>query len=79
MDINSTWFTFADTAEGKWLAQNCWKYGFIIRYPEGKEDITGYAYESWHIRYVGTELSTALHESGETLEEHFGITSFYSE
>ncbi len=79
MDINSTWFTFADTAEGKWLAENCWKYGFIIRYPEGKEDITGYAYESWHIRYVGMELAKTLHESGETLEEYFGITSYYDE
>ena len=79
MDINSTWFTFADTAEGKWLKQNCWKYGFIIRYPEGKEDITGYQYESWHIRYVGRELAKTLHESGETLEEYFGIDSVYRE
>ena len=79
MDINSTWFTFADKAEGKWLAENCYKYGFIIRYPEGKEDITGYAYESWHIRYVGKELAEKLCKSGETLEEYLGITSKYQD
>ena len=77
MDINSTAFSFADTAEGHWLAKNCWKYGFIIRYPQGKESITGYAYESWHIRYVGKELAEKLFRSGKTLEEHFGITSEY--
>ena len=78
MDINSTWFTFADTAEGIWLKNNCANYGFIIRYPEGKEEITGYAYESWHIRYVGTELAQKLTSEGITLEEYFGITSYYS-
>ena len=77
MDINSTAFSFTDTAEGHWLAKNCWKYGFIIRYPQGKESITGYAYESWHIRYVGKELAEKLFRSGKTLEEHFGITSEY--
>lgn len=79
MDINSTWFTFADTAEGKWLASNCYKYGFVIRYPEGKEDITGYSYEAWHIRYLGIELSRELYESGLTLEEYLSITSEYNE
>jgi len=78
MDINSTWFTFADTPEGIWLKNNCARYGFIIRYPEGKEDITGYAYESWHIRYVGEELAQKLTDEGLTLEEYLGITSCYS-
>lgn len=78
MDINSVYDSFADTAEAKWLANNCWKYGFIIRYPKGKENITGYKYESWHIRYVGKELAKVLTQSGQTLEEYFGITSVYS-
>ncbi len=78
MDVNSTAFSFADTPEAKWLADNCWKYGFVIRYPQGKEDITGYAYEAWHIRYLGKELAKELYESGLTLEEYLGITSQYS-
>lgn len=64
---------------GEWIAEHCWEYGFILRYPEGKESITGYKYEPWHIRYVGIELSTKLKESGLTLEEYFGITSSYTE
>ncbi len=63
---------------GEWIAAHCWEYGFILRYPEGKEDITGYKYEAWHIRYVGIELSTKIKESGLTLEEYFGITSSYT-
>lgn len=55
--------------EGKWLAANAHTYGFILRYPDGKTDITGYNYEPWHYRYVGIELATALHKSGLTLEE----------
>ncbi len=78
MDINSTAFSFADTPEAKWLADNCWRYGFVIRYPQGKEDITGYAYEAWHIRYLGKELAKELYESGLTLEEYLGITSQYN-
>ena len=77
MDINSTLFSFADTPEAKWLADNCWKYGFVIRYPQNKEDITGYAYEAWHIRYLGKEIAKELYESGLTLEEYLGITSQY--
>lgn len=65
---------FADTPEGKWLAANAYKYGFIIRYPEGKEHITGYAYEPWHLRYVGVELAEEMHRTGiTTLEEFFGL------
>lgn len=65
---------FAKTIEGKWLAANAYSYGFIIRYPSGKEDITGYVYEPWHIRYVGTALSEQMHEHGiETLEQFFDL------
>ncbi|MGN7457282.1 M15 family metallopeptidase [Paenibacillus pasadenensis] len=63
---------FAGTPEAEWLAEHATDYGFIIRYPEGKEDITGYKYEPWHIRYVGVELAAKLAESGDTLEEHYG-------
>ncbi len=70
---------FDNTAEAKWLAANAYKYGFILRYPKGKESITGYKYESWHFRYVGKDLATKLYNGGNwiTLEEHFGITSKY--
>lgn len=60
---------FADTSDGQWLANNSYKYGFILRYPKDKEAITGYRYEPWHFRYVGKDLATALHESGLTLDE----------
>ena len=63
---------FRDTTEGSWLAENAHLYGFIIRYPEGKEAITGYAYEPWHLRYVGEELAQHLYEEELTLEEYFG-------
>jgi len=77
MDLNSLQFAFAETTEGRWLAENCWKYGFIIRYPEGKEHITGYQYEPWHVRYLGKELAEKVYNSGLCLEEYFGITSEY--
>ena len=60
---------FANTAAGKWLAENSCKYGFILRYPKGKEDITGIEYEPWHFRYVGAEAATLITEQGITLEE----------
>ncbi|MDT3414708.1 MULTISPECIES: D-alanyl-D-alanine carboxypeptidase family protein [Brevibacillus] len=62
---------FADTREGKWLAEHCAEFGFIIRYLKGKEEITGYAYEPWHIRYVGKEVAKEIMSSGVTLEEYF--------
>lgn len=78
IDVNSCYLSFADTKEGKWLAKNCWKYGFILRYPSvAAEKITGYIYEPWHIRYVGTDLAKTLYESGQTLEEYLGINSYY--
>lgn len=63
---------FADTKEAKWLAEHAQEYGFIIRYPEGKEAITGYIYEPWHLRYVGTEIAQEIKAQGITLEEYLG-------
>lgn len=66
---------FADTPEGKWLAANAYKYGFLLRYPADKVSITGYDYEPWHFRYIGTELSVEMHNQNvETLEEFFGVS-----
>lgn len=62
-----------DTLEGKWLAKNAYKYGFVIRYPAGKESITGYQYEPWHVRYVGKELAAQINQSSQTLEEFFEL------
>ncbi len=65
---------FGDTSQGIWLAANAWRFGFVIRYPQGKTDVTGYVYEPWHIRYVGIPLSTEMHNTGIlTLEEFFGL------
>lgn len=64
---------FGDTMEGKWLAENAHKFGFILRYPEGKESITGYQYEPWHFRYVGVYAASAIFERQITLEEYFNI------
>jgi D-alanyl-D-alanine carboxypeptidase len=63
--------TFGETDEGKWVSENAHRFGYIIRYPKGKEEITGYSYEPWHIRYLGIELSEEVYESGLTLEEYF--------
>lgn len=69
------WLTseFGETPAGKWLAANAHRYGFILRYPKGKEEITGFMYESWHFRYLGVELATKVYESGLTLEEYLGV------
>lgn len=78
-DLNSITDAFQYTDEGIWVNNNCYKYGFILRYPKGKEHITGYKYESWHLRYVGVDLAEKLYNNGEwiTLEEHFNLTSTY--
>ena len=55
--------------EANWIANNAYKYGFIVRYESGKEDITGYNYEPWHVRYVGSEMSEKIYNDGITLEE----------
>lgn len=62
---------FGKTKEGLWLADNAHRFGFIIRYPEGMENITGYFYEPWHVRYLGVKLATNVFNSGLTLEEYF--------
>ena len=64
---------FETTAEGKWLRENAHKYGFILRYPKGKENITGYSYEPWHFRYVGREVAKIIYENNWTLEEFFQV------
>ena len=78
-DVNQIDNSFADTPEGKWMANNCYKYGFILRYPKGKTNETGYMYESWHFRYVGKELAEKLYNNGDwiTMESYFGLTSEY--
>ncbi|MCW4385883.1 M15 family metallopeptidase [Salinibacterium sp. SYSU T00001] len=65
---------FATTPEGMWLAENAWRFGYHLRYPQGKTDVTGYIFEPWHYRYVGTALAAELHETQTlTLEEFFGL------
>lgn len=65
--------SFGGTEAGKWLAQNAHKFGFVMRYPLGKEEITGYMHESWHYRYVGAEMATDIFERKITIEEYLGI------
>ncbi|MEK7105779.1 MAG: M15 family metallopeptidase, partial [Patescibacteria group bacterium] len=62
---------FGDTLESKWLEENASKYGFILSYPKGKEEITGYLYEPWHYRYVGIEHAIEIANSGKTGNEYF--------
>ena len=64
---------FGETAEGKWLANHAHLFGFVQRYPKGKEGITGYQYESWHYRYIGVKAATEIFENQLTLEEYFNI------
>ena len=78
-DLNTITTDFKDTDEGKWVNNNCYLYGYIIRYPEGKNNETGYIFEPWHIRYVGKNLAEKLYNNGNwiTMEEYFGIDSVY--
>ena len=62
---------FENTEEFKWLQDNAYKYGFILRYPKGKENITGYEYESWHYRYVGEEVAKEIHDLDITFDEYY--------
>lgn len=73
MDVGWIDDSYGDTPSGIWLANNCYKYGFIIRYPKGKESITGYKYEPWHIRYLGVDIAKEVYESGLCLEEYLGV------
>lgn len=62
-----------DPITSQWIKDNCAKYGFILRYPEGKEDITGYIYEPWHLRYVGEEVANQIMNNNTTLEQYLGV------
>lgn len=80
-DVNEVSDKFHNTPEANWLSENCYKFGFILRFPKGKEQETGYKYESWHFRYVGEKLAEKLYNNGDwlTLEGYFGITSEYQD
>ncbi|MBK5245124.1 MAG: M15 family metallopeptidase [Eubacteriaceae bacterium] len=65
--------SFGSTPEGQFINENAHNYGFIVRYPQGKTDITGYAYEPWHLRYVGVDVATDIFNSGKTMEEYYGV------
>ncbi|MDO8145777.1 MULTISPECIES: M15 family metallopeptidase [unclassified Isoptericola] len=64
---------FGGTPSSDWVAANAWRYGYVVRYPAGGEEITGYDAEPWHLRYVGEDLATYVHRTGTTLEEAFGV------
>lgn len=68
---NANMSSFETTDEFKWLQDNAYKYGFILRYPKDKEDITGYSYESWHYRYVGKDVATKIKKLGITFDEYY--------
>lgn len=71
MDVTNEGRNFYEgSKEAKWIEKNAYKYGFIVRYLRGKENITGYNYEPWHIRYVGTKASKIIYNKGITLEEY---------
>lgn len=72
MDVTNKFYStsFETTKEGKWLAKNCYKYGFILRYPLDKQSITGYGYEPWHVRYVGKSAAEEIFAKGMVLEEY---------
>ncbi len=75
MDITSIYKSYGDTHEGKWVAEHCHEFGFIVRYPFGKGDITGYMYEPWHLRYLGKSTAKLVFDSGLTLDEFLGVDS----
>ncbi|MBQ6655528.1 MAG: M15 family metallopeptidase [Erysipelotrichaceae bacterium] len=81
LDVNSFKESFAQTREYEWLNKNCYKYGFIIRYPQGKTDYTGYVFEPWHITYVGEQWAKVFYNDGNwiCIEEYFMITSEYGD
>ena len=71
MGSNKDYDEFEQSKEFDWMIKNCYKYGFILRYPRGKENITGFKYEPWHYRYVGVNLAKYLYENNLTLEEYY--------
>ncbi len=78
-DLNTITTSFKDTNEGKWVKDNCYLYGYILRYPENTTNETGYIFEPWHLRYVGKKLAKKLYNNGNwiTMENYFGLTSTY--
>jgi len=70
-NIVSGFENFENTKEFQWMQDNSYKYGFILRYPKGKEEITGYDYEAWHYRYVGEKIAIAIHENNLTFDEYY--------
>ena len=79
-DLNLVDASFENTDAFKWLNSNAYRFGFVLRYPKGKTNETGYIYESWHYRYVGEDLAKKLYNNGDwiTLENYFGLTSEYN-
>lgn len=77
-DYNEISGTFQNSAAYKWIVENAQDYGFIVRYSEDKQPITGYIFEPWHLRFLGTELAIQVKNSGLCLEEYYGITSEYA-
>jgi D-alanyl-D-alanine carboxypeptidase len=79
--LSADWFLYHDdvteeferTPEFRWLIENSWRFGFILRYPRGKEDVTGFIYEPWHFRYVGIDIAEQMVNSGLTLEEYISL------
>lgn len=78
IDCNTIDDSFGTTEEAAWLGEHCAEYGYIVRFPEGKEAITGYKYEPWHIRYVGVDTAKEITSLGLTLEEYLGVKSEYT-
>ncbi|MGL4831836.1 MAG: M15 family metallopeptidase [Propionibacteriaceae bacterium] len=75
VDFSPMSYQFADTSSFAWLTKNAYTYGYILRYPADKTDITGYSYEPWHWRYVGVEVATDMHNRNiTTLEQYYGVT-----
>lgn len=72
-DIGKVEDSFKNTNEAKWIEENAHLYGFIVRYPKNKTDITGYIYEPWHVRYLGIDIATKVKESGLCLEEYLEV------
>lgn len=77
IDVNGADFSMVGQKDMKWLEKHCSEYGFIIRFPKGKESITGYSYEPWHIRYVGKKTAKEMKKLGLCLEEYLGVDSEY--
>lgn len=70
-NASSNFNNFENTKEYQWMLDNAYKYGFILRYPKGKENITGYMYEPWHYRYVGVEIASFINQNNITYEEYY--------